>query len=395
MARLMLLIIDGLGCGAQEDSTEYGDADANTLRHVVDTIRPHLPNFREMGLGNIVAMENLSPTEKPIAAFGKMRERSAGKDSTTGHWEMAGIVLDKAFPTFAYGFPDTVIEDLKRITDCSDMLCNKPYSGSDVIRDYGLEHLATGNPILYTSADSVLQIATHIDITPLETLYEWCTQIRKHFSVGDYAVGRVIARPFAGEAPPFYRLSDNRHDYSLIPPEPNLLTNLQLHGVKTQSIGKVVDLFAGRGFHHYRKTEGNADGLDAIMDWWRTSDPDEQLFQFVNLIDTDQLYGHRNDPAGYARCLEEIDHRLPEIFGLMMEGDVLMITGDHGNDPTTPGTDHTREFVPLLVYPSGATFDIDLGVLDGFSVIANATQTFFGLPNSSESILRAHKKLRD
>ncbi len=389
MARLMLLIIDGLGCGAQEDSVEYGDANANTLRHVVDTVRPHLPHFRELGLGNIIPIENLSPTDKPIAAFGKMRERSAGKDSTTGHWEMAGIVLEKAFPTFLNGFPDTVIDDLKRITRCSDMLCNKPYSGSDVIRDYGLEHLATGNPILYTSADSVLQIATHVDITPLHILYEWCTQIRNHFSEGDYAVGRVIARPFAGDAPPFYRLSDNRHDYSLLPPEPNMLTYLQLHGVKTQSIGKVVDLFAGRGFDNYRKTMDNADGLDAIIDWWTTSDPNEHLFQFVNLIDTDQLYGHRNDVAGYARCLEEIDQRLPDIIGLMMKGDVLMITGDHGNDPTTPGTDHTREFVPLLVYPSVACVDSELGVLDGFSVIANATQTFFGLPDRPNSILKS------
>jgi phosphopentomutase len=395
MARLMLLIIDGLGCGAQEDSHEYGDANANTLKHVVDTIKPHLPNFRAMGLGNIIALDHLSPIENPTAAFGKMRERSAGKDSTTGHWEMAGIMLETAFPTFPDGFPESVVEDLKRITGCSGMLCNKPYSGSEVIRDFGLEHIATGNPILYTSADSVLQIATHVDVTPLDTLYDWCSRIRAHFTDGDFAVGRVIARPFAGDAPPFYRLSDHRHDYSLLPPEPNLLSNLQLHGVKTQSIGKVVDLFAGHGFDHYHKTEGNADGLDAIVEWWRTSDPDEHLFQFVNLIDTDQLYGHRNDPDGYARCLEEIDQRLPEILGLMKEGDVLMITGDHGNDPTTPGTDHTREFVPLLVYPSFAATNIDLGTLDGFGELANASLAFFGFVSTSESILSSRQNRRD
>jgi phosphopentomutase len=390
MARLMLLIIDGLGCGAQEDSHEYGDAGANTLGHVVAACRPHLPNFHNLGLGNIIPMEHLKPCAKPLAAHGKMRERSAGKDSTTGHWEMAGILLEQAFPTFPDGFPAPVIEQLRQVTGCANVLCNKPYSGSDVIRDFGLEHIATGNPILYTSADSVLQIATHVDVTPLDTLYDWCSTIRELFTQGEYAVGRVIARPFSGDEPPFFRLSDHRHDYSLLPPEPNLLTMLQKNGVKTQSIGKVVDLFAGCGIDDYRKTEGNSDGLDAIMEWWRSTEPDDDIFQFVNLIDTDQLYGHRNDPAGYARCLEEIDQRLPEILSLMVDGDVLLITGDHGNDPTTPGTDHTREFVPLLVYPSTAATDPNLGIVDGFGALSNGIRTFFGFENSSQSILKAH-----
>jgi phosphopentomutase len=395
MARLMLLVIDGLGCGAQEDSHAYGDADANTLAHVVDSMKPQLPHFEHLGLGNIISMEHLKASDRPLAAFGKMRERSAGKDSTTGHWEMAGIVLENAFPTFPEGLPAPVIEQLKHITGCADLLCNTPYSGSDVIRDFGLEHIATGNPILYTSADSVLQIATHVDITPLETLYGWCSEIREQFTEGAFAVGRVIARPFAGDKPPFYRLSDHRRDFSLLPPEPNLLTNLQGSGIRTESIGKVVDLFAGHGMDHYRKTEGNADGLDAIAEWWRTSDPHTHLFQFVNLIDTDQLYGHRNDPAGYAHCLEQIDERLPHILSLMQDGDVLMITGDHGNDPTTPGTDHSREFVPLLIYPASAAAKVDLGVLDGFDVIANATQAFFGLTVDSNSILLPHKRHSD
>ncbi len=392
MARLMLLVIDGLGCGAQEDSHEYGDDMANTLAHVVDGFKPELPNFQNMGLGNIIPLQHLEPASSPSAAFGKMRERSAGKDSTTGHWEMAGIVLDKAFPTFSEGFPETVVEQLRNITGCKDMLCNKPYSGSDVIRDFGLEHIATGNPILYTSADSVLQIAAHVDVTPLETLYEWCARIRDRFVDGDYAVGRVIARPFAGEAPPFYRLSDHRHDYSLLPPEPNLLTRLQKHGVRTQSIGKVVDLFAGRGFDEYRKTEGNGDGLDAIVDWWKSPGDGHDRFQFVNLIDTDQLYGHRNDPVGYSRCLEEIDRALPQILSLIDSEDVLLITGDHGNDPTTPGTDHTREFVPLLVYPSESAVRTDLGVIDGFATLADSIQTFFGLDEDYSGILKHSKR---
>lgn len=395
MARLMLLVIDGLGCGAQEDSHDYGDAGANTLAHVVDYMKPNLPNFAGLGLGNIISMKHLKPSDKPLAAFGKLRERSAGKDSTTGHWEMCGIVLENAFPTFPEGFPTQVVEHLKHITGCTDMLCNKPYSGSDVIRDFGTQHIATGNPILYTSADSVLQIATHINVTPIETLYSWCATIRECFTKGDYAVGRVIARPFAGDIPPFYRQSDHRHDYSLLPPEPNLLTNLQQHGIRTESIGKVIDLFAGKGFDHYRKTEGNADGLDAIIDWWRTSDPKKQLFQFVNLIDTDQLYGHRNDPTGYAHCLEQIDQRIPQLLTLIKEGDVLMITGDHGNDPTTSGTDHTREFVPLLVYPLSTAMNGDLGTLDGFDVLATATETFFGLNNNINSILLPHQRRSD
>lgn len=388
MARLMLLVIDGLGCGAQEDSHEYGDANANTLAHVVDSMRPNLPNFQNWGLGNIISLQHLDRADNPSAAFGMMRERSAGKDSTTGHWEMAGIVLDQPFPTFPNGFPEPVLESLRQITGYDRLLCNKPYSGSDVIRDYGIEHLETGRPILYTSADSVLQIAAHIDVTPLETLYEWCAQIRSCFSDGDLAVGRVIARPFAGEEPPFYRLSDHRRDFSMTPPEPNLLTSLQQRGVRTQTIGKVVDLFAGHGIDEYRKTEGNTDGLHAIVDWWKTSDASKNLFQFVNLIDTDQLYGHRNDPAGYAKCLEEIDGYLPTIAASMATGDVLIITGDHGNDPTTPGTDHTREFVPLLVYPQIAAVRTDLGVLDGFSVLSNAIGSYFGLDTKNPSILR-------
>ncbi len=388
----MLLVIDGLGCGAQEDSHEYGDAMANTLGHVVDGFKPELPNFQTLGLGNIIPLQHLEPSGSPTAAFGKMRERSAGKDSTTGHWEMAGIVLEKAFPIFPDGFPKVVIEELKNITGCSEMLCNKPYSGSEVIREFGLEHIATGNPILYTSADSVLQIAAHVDVTPLEKLYRWCERIREHFVEGDYAVGRVIARPFAGEGPPFYRLSDHRHDYSLLPPEPNLLTRLQSNGVMTQSIGKVIDLFAGRGFDDHRKTEGNSDGLGAIIEWWSSPDVGRDSFQFVNLIDTDQLYGHRNDPVGYSRCLEEIDRALPSILNNLGEGDVLLVTGDHGNDPTTPGTDHTREFVPLLVYPSKSAVRADLGVIDGFATLADSIPTFFGLDDSCPGILRPGKR---
>lgn len=379
MARLILLVIDGLGCGAQEDSVSYGDADANTLKHVVDLGKTHLPNFQSLGLANIIPLDYLSPVSEPSAAYGKIRERSAGKDSTTGHWEFAGIVLKQAFPTYESGFPDEVLEILKITTGVPKFLCNKPYSGSQVILDYGDEHLSTGLPILYTSADSVLQIAAHVDIIPLKQLYEWCYAIREELKTGKHAVGRIIARPFTGKSGEYARISEKRKDFSLKPPKPNMLSILREQGVKVHTIGKVSDLFDGEDIDQVQKTENNADGLQHILHWLRSSKPFDRVLQFVNLIDTDQLYGHRNDIQGYARSLEEIDRALPELFSSMHQDDVMLITGDHGNDPFTPGTDHTREFVPLLVWPAHRAKNIDLGTLDGFSCVGESVKAFFAL----------------
>jgi phosphopentomutase len=383
MSRAILLVIDGLGCGAQEDSAAYGDEQANTLLHVLTHTGMRLPQFEAMGLGNILALPGIPPATHPTACHGKMRERSAGKDSTTGHWEMADILLTQPFPTYPEGFPSNVVETLKQLTGSPRILCNLPYSGSEVIKDYGDIHLATGAPIVYTSADSVLQIAAHVDIVPLETLYAWCAAIRDHYRSGPHAVGRIIARPFKGGSGAYERISEKRKDSSLIPQTPHLLSQLQAQGIQTHTIGKVIDLFGGVGFDDYQKTENNRDGMQRLLHWLQTVTDDRPHFQFVNLIDTDQLFGHRNDPLGYAQSLQEIDQTLPLLMQAMHDDDLLLITGDHGNDPTTPGTDHTREFVPLWLWTPRLKEGISLGVMDGFDTIAHTIRAYFNVTSGS------------
>ena len=363
MGNLYLVIIDGLGVGAQEDAADYGDIDMNTLGHISDQVGCSLPNMAELGLGNIIPLSTVSATKQPTAAFGKMREISGGKDSTTGHWEIAGIQLKKPFPTFPNGFPIDVLDAFEEGVGVDGVLCNLPYSGTDVIRDFGDEHLKTGKPIVYTSADSVFQVACNVDVTSVEKLYEWCEFARKKVMIGDYEVGRVIARPFTGKSGAFERLSDQRHDFSAIPPKENVVQYLYDSGIQTYSIGKIVDLFAGRGFSKYDKTKNNPEGISTLLS---VMDKVQNTFVFVNLIDTDQLYGHRLDPQGYAGSLEEFDAAL------------LIITGDHGNDPCSTSTDHSREFVPLLVYPAHKANEIDLGIRSTFSDIANSIATYFG-----------------
>jgi phosphopentomutase len=378
MANLYLVIIDGFGVGAQEDAHVYGDEGSNTAGHVCSATSCRLPNLKELGLGNIIPIDTVPPSENPSAAWGKMREVSAGKDSTTGHWEIAGVSMDKPFPVYPNGFPPDVVEQFCRLTGVEGILANAPYSGTVVIDQYGPEHQKTGLPIVYTSADSVFQIACHTGTVPLETLYRWCEIARNEVMVGEHATGRVIARPFAGEPGAYFRLTDQRHDYSLEPPYPNLPEYLYRNGVSTFSIGKVIDLFAERGFSEFRRTKNNAEGLVQLLD---VMDTVQDTFVFLNLIDTDQLFGHRNDPVGYARSLQEFDEVLPVILSKLREGDVLMITSDHGNDPTTPGTDHTREFVPLLVYPRRACADNQLGIRASFRDIAVSVSSFFGKPS--------------
>jgi phosphopentomutase len=381
MGRAFLVVIDGLGVGAQEDADEYGDESANTLAGVSRVTNCRLPNFEKLGLGNIEPMPSIPPAESPSAAFGKMRELSAGKDSTTGHWELAGLTLKKPFPTYPDGFPEDLIRRFCDGTGNRGVLCNKPYSGTDVIRDYGPEHLSTGRPIVYTSADSVFQVACHTDVTPVDTLNEWCRYARENVMIQDHAVGRVIARPFEGKPGFFKRISEQRKDFSKPAPTPNLMSLLQNAGVKTYSIGKVIDLFADIGFDQYRKTRSNAEGLSQLLSLMSAGI--ENSFTFMNLIDTDQLYGHRQNPEGYADALQEIDRAVPAILGKLKDGDILIFTGDHGNDPTDNSTDHTREFVPLLVMKGDleAGKGKNLGIRDTFADVSASILDFFGYEN--------------
>ncbi len=379
MGNAYVIVVDGLGVGAQEDAAEYGDESMNTLGHVSEETGVRLPNLQKMGLGNIIQLASVEKNENPLAAYGKLREVSAGKDSTTGHWEIAGIHLGKPFPTYPNGFPEGVLQAFCEGIGVEKVLCNKPYSGTDVIRDFGEEHLATGFPIVYTSADSVFQVACHEDEVSVEKLYEWCEYARNEVMACEHEVGRVIARPFNGKPGNFERISDKRHDYSSIPPKNNLVQKLYDSGVKTYSIGKVADLFAGKGFTQYRPTKSNAEGISQLLSLMSAGL--DNSFVFVNLIDTDQLFGHRLDPEGYASSLAEFDRAIPALVSKIREGDLLIITGDHGNDPCSESTDHSREFVPLLVFPKSSTKAVDLGTGKTFSNIAKTVAEFFELKN--------------
>ncbi|NGP90082.1 phosphopentomutase [Fodinibius halophilus] len=374
MGNCYVVVIDGLGVGAQEDADEYGDENENTLGHLCEQTGCKLPNLQRMGLGNVIPLKSVPRESDPLCAYGKMREVSAGKDSTTGHWELAGVQLNRPFPTYPDGFPNEVIQQFREGIGQDEVLVNKPYSGTEVIADYGEEHLETGYPIVYTSADSVFQVAAHVDVTPVDTLYEWCEFARNEILQDEHGVGRVIARPFEGKPGSFERLSDQRHDFSLTPPDYNIVNRLKQEGVKTYSIGKVVDLFGGNGFTQFRRTKSNAEGISQLLSLMSAA---SDSFVFVNLIDTDQKYGHRLDPAGYAECLQEIDRAIPAIVSKLDEDDILIITGDHGNDPTSESTDHSREFVPVLLFPASKGEGVNLGTRSTFSDVASTAADFF------------------
>lgn len=380
MGNVYLIVIDGLGIGAQEDADKYGDEGSNTLGHVCATTHCRLPNLQKMGIGNIIPLESIAPLDSPLASYGKMRETAAGKDSTTGHWEISGVILDQPFPTYPDGFPEDVISRFCKGVGVDGVLGNKPYSGTAIIAKYGEEHLETGKPIVYTSADSVFQVACHTDVTPVKKLYEWCEFARKNVMIGKHAVGRVIARPFEGDPGNFRRISDQRHDFSLEPPQPNLPDYLNKNGIKTYSIGKIIDLFAEKGFTQFRRTRNNDEGIAQLLSAMSAMKGGSNNFIFVNFIDTDQLYGHRNNPQGYASSLKDFDRAIPAIVSKLNPDDILIITGDHGNDPTTESTDHAREFVPLLVYPAENVGKSDLGIRKTFSDIAVSVTEYFKLP---------------
>ena len=345
--RVFLIVLDSLGIGEMPDANSFGDRGANTLKRISHSPEFKVDNLIRLGLGNIDGIDYLNRAESPLAAVGRMTEKSAGKDTTIGHWEIAGLVSKKAMPTYPNGFPDEVIDEFSRLTG-RGVLCNSTYSGTDVIRDYGLEHIQTGKLIVYTSADSVFQIAAHEDVVPPEKLYEYCRIARK-ILCGEHAVGRVIARPFSGEYPDFKRTS-RRHDFSLLPPKETLLDAIKSAGKSVIAIGKITDIFAGKGITESIFTTSNYDGMERTMD---TLDRDFDGLCFTNLVDFDMVYGHRQDIDGYASALSDFDKWLGDFTAKMKESDLLIITADHGCDPGDKSTDHTREYTPLIVYGKG------------------------------------------
>ena len=376
--RVFLIVLDSFGIGGAPDAAAFGDEGSNTLAAVLSYSKAPFPNLVKMGLLAIDGEDDQRITDyrnaqetipSPIGSYARVREISAGKDSTIGHWEIAGIISDKAQPTYPDGFPEEVMKALEEATG-KEYLCNKPYSGTDVIRDYGEEHMKTGKPIIYTSADSVLQIAAHEEIIPLNELYDICAKAREVMT-GDHAVGRVIARPFVGEPGNFTRTA-NRHDFSLSAPSSTMLDLLKNEGYDVISIGKIFDLFAGRGLTESNPTKGNTDGINKTIEMM---DRDFTGLCFTNLVDFDMKYGHRNDIEGYATAMHEFDDALGIILSKLRDDDLLIITADHGCDPSTASTDHSRECIPLLIYGDGYRTPCNMGELSGFNNIAGIVLT--------------------
>ncbi|MBQ8325666.1 MAG: phosphopentomutase [Lachnospiraceae bacterium] len=345
MKRVFLIVLDSFGIGEMEDAASYGDLGTNTLRSVSSSSFFHMPNMKKLGLFNIDGVDCEDGVSNPNASIARMKEASKGKDTTIGHWEIAGLISDHPMPTYPDGFPQEVLDEFTKKTG-RGVLCNKPYSGTKVIHDYGQEHIDTGKLIVYTSADSVFQIAAHEEVVPVETLYEYC-KIARQILVGKHGVGRVIARPFIGKDG-VYERTPKRHDFSLIPPKDTMLDVLKAAGKEVIGVGKIYDIFAGKGITEYTYTEGNADGIEKTLQYLKK---DFEGLCFINLVDFDMLYGHRNDIDGYAKALSYFDEKLPEIMKELREDDILMITADHGCDPGyTVSTDHSREHTPFIMY---------------------------------------------
>jgi phosphopentomutase len=365
--RFVILVADSVGAGAMPDAAEYGDAGTDTLGNVSRAVGGlSLPALGRMGLGNVVPILGVPPVACPAASWGRMAERSPGKDTITGHWEMMGVSLAEPLPLFPQGFPPAVIDPWIAATGVPGVLANRAASGTQIIEELGEEHQRTGKPIVYTSADSVFQVAAHEETVPLETLYAWCREARR--ILDPLRVARVIARPFVGR-PGAYQRTYNRKDFSLLPPRQTVIEMVAAAGVPVVGVGKIGDIFDRRGISEDVHTEGNADEILGRM---------ERGFLFVNLVDFDMLWGHRNDVQGYARALEDLDRGLPAVLARLREGDVLAITADHGCDPTTPSTDHSREHVPLLVSVPGRD-GVPLGTRPSFADLGATVAAYFGL----------------
>lgn len=374
-------MLDGVGIGALPDASAYGDAGTNTLVNISRAVgNLALPNLQRLGLGNIASINGVLKVESADGCYGKMAERSKGKDSTTGHWEIAGIVTEQPFPVYPRGFPSNVIRGFLDVTGVKEILGNKPASGTEIIKELGEQHVRTGFPIVYTSADSVFQIAAHEEIIPLPELYRLCQLARDQVLVGVHAVGRVIARPFIGSSGSFTRTA-NRRDFSVVPPRETLLDLLSQAGVETVAVGKIDDLFAGKGLGEKLHTKSNAEGIEEII---KVATRLDAGFVMANLVDFDVQFGHRQDPEGFARELEAFDRELPRIQDVMKDDDMLMITADHGNDPTDKSTDHSREYVPLLCWSENGKHNVDLGTRNSFADAGQTVAEFFGLSDRNK-----------
>ncbi len=384
MKRVFLIVLDSVGIGEMPDADKYGDAGSNTMKACFNNKNFNMPNMEKMGLFNIDGMDYAKSYENPTASFAKMKEVSNGKDTIIGHWEIAGIESGRPLPTYPNGFPKSVIEEFEQKTG-RKTLCNRPYSGTEVIKDFGKESVETGKLIVYTSADSVFQIAAHEDVVSVEELYKYC-EIARAMLVGEHAVGRVIARPFKGEYPNYVRTT-NRHDFALAPPEKTMLDFIKDSGKSVIAIGKISDIFAGRGVTEKILTKGNEDGIN------KTLEVMERNFEglcFVNLVDFDMLYGHRNNVDGYAEALSFFDKKLSEICAKLRPDDVLIITADHGCDPTTASTDHSREYTPMVIFGNNIKQGVNLGVRSGFADTGATVLEYLGVKekNKGSSFLK-------
>ena len=387
MKRVVLIVLDGVGAGWQHDAAKYGDEGADTLGHVIAQEHPDIPNLTELGLLKTIDMHPLGEDE-PIGCFGTMVEKAAGKDTTTGHWEIAGLTLEKPFPTYPNGLPKEVIDAFEQETGLQ-VIGNKPASGTAIIEELGPEHITTGKPIVYTSADSVFQIAANEDIVPLEELYH-CCEIAREMLKGELEVGRVIARPFVGGHAGAFRRTGGRRDYSAVPPT-TMCDLLAASGRTVYGVGKIEDIFSHRGITKSNHAAGNPACMEATFAAMRE---DFEGLLFVNLVDFDMVYGHRRDVQGYAGALEAFDAQIPQLQALMGEEDLLILTADHGCDPCHTGTDHTREHVPVLVWGKRARAGVNLGVRDTYADLSATVLDFFGLPNTLRGVSFLDKVLK-
>ncbi len=363
MRRVFLIVLDSVGIGEMPDADKFGDAGSNTIAAAASSEYFSMPNMQKLGFFNIDGVDCREGVKEPLGAFARMTERSQGKDTTIGHWEIAGVVSENPLPTFPEGFPDELLDEFAKETG-RGVLCNQPYSGTEVIKNFGREHMETGNLIVYTSADSVFQIAAHEAVVPVEELYRYC-EIARRLCKGKYGVGRVIARPFEGEWP--FRRTSRRHDYSLEPPKETMLDYIKAAGKDVLAVGKINDIFAGSGITDMVRTVDNADGIEKTLEYAKK---EFDGICFTNLVDYDMLYGHRNDVEGYAKALTYFDNRLPEILAALKDEDILMITADHGCDPSTPSTDHSREYTPLVIAGKPVKAGVNLGTRQTFADIA-------------------------
>ena len=374
--RVFLIVLDSFGIGEMPDANKYGDEGSNTLAAIVKSEKYDTPNLEKLGLFNIEGVNCKEGVDNPLGSFARLAESSNGKDTTTGHWEMAGIISEKPFPTFPNGFPEDFLEEYSKRVG-RKILCNKPYSGTEVIKDYGRKHLETGALIVYTSADSVFQVAGHEDVISLEELYR-CCEIAREMLQGDLGVGRVIARPFVGKEGSFER-TRNRHDYALDPTGPIVMDDLVKNGFDSIGVGKIYDIFAGKSVEESYKMEDNIDGMNITLD---LCDKDFNGLCFVNLVDFDMIYGHRNDVDGYANAASEFDKQLGQMMDKLREDDIVIITADHGCDPSTESTDHSREYVPMIIFGDKIKAGVNLKTRNTFADIGKTIAYIFGIESS-------------